>query len=368
MSDTTLPGIDCVVIGVNAATTLGRCLDSILQSQYPSHLLQIYYVDGGSTDDSLAIARRYPKVQAVALQPRYPTPGLGRNAGWRRGQAPCVQFLDSDTVLHPQWLARAVAALQNEGVGAVFGQRRELHPGASFFNFIGDLEWNPAPGVCEAFGGDVCIRREALEATGGYNEELISGEDPELSQRLRHQGYTIIHLDVPMTGHDLAMTTWRQYWRRAYRTGYGFAAVTHRHLRTTTGFWAREVCRLAIRGGGSLGLALLGSFGAWWSPWWLLAWPPAVFLLLFPRLCRVHRLAAAKHLTPDQARLYAWHCAIVVIPEFFGAARYLLGALTGRPLRNQPRRLRTGSINLENQGEGKFREQGNEARTREEWG
>ncbi|MGQ9921893.1 MAG: glycosyltransferase, partial [Desulfobacca sp.] len=337
------PPIDCVVIGVNAAATLGRCLESILQSQYPLELLQIFYVDGGSSDDSLAIARRYPQVQVIALQPRHPTPGLQRNAGWRRGHAPLVQFLDSDTMLHPQWLAQAAAVLQDD-VGAVFGRRLELYPEASIFNFIANLEWNPAPGECEAFGGDVCLRRQALEATGGYDEILISGEDPELSQRLRQQGYKIIHLDTTMTWHDLAMTHFRQYWRRAYRTGYGFAAVTHRHLRSTKGFWAREVFRLALRGGGSLGLAFLGSVGTWWSPWWLLAWPPAVLLLLFPRLLRVRQLAAAKQLTRDQAKLYAWHCSFVVIPEFFGASRYLWGALTGRPLHNQPGRLRTGTL------------------------
>ncbi len=335
------PTIDCVIIGVNAAATLARCLDSVLASHYPPDRLRLYYVDGGSTDDSLAIAARYPQVQVIALQPRYPTPGLGRNAGWRQGQAPLVQFLDSDTILHPNWLARGSAALQ-DGVGAVCGRRQELHPEATVFNYLADLEWNGPPGESEAFGGDVLIRREVLEQTGGYDEELVGGEDPELSQRVRQLGYKIIQLDVPMTGHDIAMTRVSQYWRRAYRTGYGFAAVTHRHLRASGGFWAREVIRVIVRGGGSLGLALLGLAGSWWTPWWLLTWAPAAGLLFYPRLRRVPRLAATKQIPLDKAKLYAWHCSLVVIPEFCGVLRYAWGVLSGRPLRNRPQRLQTG--------------------------
>lgn len=334
------PSIDCVIIGVNAAATLARCLDSVLQSHYPGERLQLYYVDGGSTDDSLTIAGQYPQVQVIALQPRYPTPGLGRNAGWRRGRAPLVQFLDSDTILHPDWLVRASAAMQ-DGVGAVCGRRQELYPEATVFNYIADLEWNGPPGESEAFGGDVLIRREVLAQTGGYDEDLVGGEDPELSQRVRQLGYKIIQLDVPMTSHDIAMTRLSQYWRRAYRTGYGFAAVTHRHLRSAKGFWAREVIRVAIRGGGSLGLLLLGLVGSWWTPWWLLSWLPATGLLCYPRLRSVPRLAAEKRLPLDKARLYAWHCSVVVIPEFLGVGRYILGVLTGRPLRNRPRQLQT---------------------------
>jgi GT2 family glycosyltransferase len=351
------PSIDCVIIGVNAAATLARCLDSVLQSHYPADRLQLYYVDGGSTDDSLTIAGQYSQVRVIALQPRYPTPGLGRNAGWRQGCAPLVQFLDSDTILHPDWLARASAAMQ-DGIGAVWGRRQELHPEATVFNYIADLEWNGPPGESEAFGGDVLIRREALERTGGYDEDLVGGEDPELSQRVRQLGYKIIHLDVPMTRHDIAMTRLSQYWRRAYRTGYGFAAVTHRHRRAAKGFWAREIIRVAIRGGGSLGLMVLGLVGSWWTPWWLLSWLPAAGLLFYPRLRSVPRLAAEKQISLDKARLYAWHCSLVVIPEFFGAVRYGLGALTGRPLRNQPRRLQTGRTEgAEKKGQGK-REKG----------
>jgi glycosyltransferase involved in cell wall biosynthesis len=334
--------IDCVIIGVNAAATLARCIDSVLHSQFSLGKIYLYYVDGGSSDNSLNIARGYPEVIVIALRPDHPTPGMGRNAGWRAGQSPYVQFLDSDTVLHPQWFVKALPAMGPE-IGAVCGRRNEMHPSASLFNMIGDLEWNAPPGECEAFGGDVMIRRSLLDKTGGYDEVLIAGEDPELSQRLRLAGFKIWQLDEPMTLHDLAMTRLCQYWKRGYRTGYGYAAVTLRFLGKARGFWTRELCRIIIRGGMTLALLILGLFGSVWYPKLLWLWVLATILLLFPRLFRLSFFMADKGISREQAKIYAWHCSLVVIPEFFGIVRFLVGAILGRPLRNNPTILATRS-------------------------
>ena len=339
-----LPNIDLVVIGVNTERTLGACLDSILASHYPSERLQIYYVDGGSIDQSVSLARAYEGVEVIELGAEYPTPGLGRNAGWQVGSAPLVQFLDSDTLLDPDWLAKAVDELEvNTQVGAVCGNRRETKPQESTYNWIGDLEWNGPPGDADAFGGDVLVRRSVLDETDGYDEVLVGGEDPELSVRIRLQGWTIRKLDLAMTGHDLNMTRFSQYWRRSYRTGYGFAAVYLRHSESLPDFWRRELQRILIRGGGTLVL-LLASLIV--MPFASLAVVPgllALLLLCSPRIFRVSALMKQKKLTLAQTRLYAWHCSFVVLPQAVGIGRYLFGKATRRPLRNRPRKLGTGA-------------------------
>lgn len=338
--------VDCVIIGVNAATTLGLCIESILASAYDAGKVRLYYVDGGSTDNSVELARRFSGVEVISLQPEHPTPGLGRNAGWKAGTAPLVQFVDSDTELHPQWLRKAAEFLAKwDHAGAVRGNRSERHPEASVYNWIADREWNGPPGECEAFGGDVMIRRAVLDETGGYDETLVGGEDPELSVRVRLQGHRIFHLDAPMTVHDIAMKEWRQYWRRAYRTGYGFAAVALRFLTRSRGFWAHEIVRIMVRGGGSVVFFLLGLLLSPWKGAFTIAfWGVALILLLFPRLFRVDAFMRNMKLSPRHARIYAWHCSLVVVPEFFGAMRYLVGAMAGRPLRNKSRLLETRAL------------------------
>ena len=76
-------------------------------------------------------------------------------------------------------------------------------------------------GTALACGGDAMIRAEAFRAVGGYNPSIPAGEEPELCQRLRGAGWSVVRLDADMTWHDSAMLRFRQWARRQVRTGYG---------------------------------------------------------------------------------------------------------------------------------------------------
>lgn len=343
--------IDVVVIGLNCAATLEACLAGVREHGYTDGATRVFYVDGGSADESLAVARRHAEITVLPLTPAHPAPGLQRNAGWRAGTAPLVLFLDADTTLASGFLTQAaklMTAPGNERVGAVFGLRRERRPEASIYNWIGDHEWNPhVPDgkavkdgfATEAFGGDVLTRRAALEAAGGYDPELVGGEDPELAVRMRLAGWDIRHIPVPMTTHDLDANLAR-HCRRAFRTGYGFAAVAARHARHAGGFWLRELTRIVMRGGGALALGLAALYGA--APLFCVC--AALLLLLYPSLFRVDAFMKRLNLSRSEARRYALHCSLIVLPQFLGVARYFLGALTGSPLRNNA--PRPGSLVL----------------------
>ncbi|NTU96526.1 MAG: glycosyltransferase [Chlorobiaceae bacterium] len=341
------PDIDCVLIGVNCARTLGRCIESVFSSFYPREKLHLYYVDGGSGDNSIEIAENLEGVKVIGLDPEFPAPGLQRNHGWKAGSSSFVQFLDSDTILDPRWLQQAVDTMQDGTIGAVNGFRRELHPDRSVYNWIGDLEWNGLPGESDCFGGDVLVRRSALEKTGGYDEVLVGGEDPELSRRIIRAGWKIMRLDALMTSHDLAMTTVRQYLKRAYRSGYGFAAVRAREAKAGSPFWKYDSDKITIKAGGffllqvsAILLVTLGNlpvlkFAA------ALCSLSALGLLFSPRLFRIEKFMRAYHLEKAEAITYSWHCSLVVVPQFAGMSRFYAGRIFNMPLRNRRRTLKT---------------------------
>lgn len=325
----TLPSIDVVIIGLNSARTLEACIESVQASRYPNKNVAVIYVDGGSKDDSLAIARSLG-CACIEVDNAAPAPGRQRNAGWTKGQARYVQFMDSDTILDPEWLTKAVAAFGDATIGAVCGEVHELHPEASVFNWIGDLEWNAPPGDVAMFGGNVLVSRDALERTEGFDPSLIGGEDPELAYRIRRCGFRIVRLAEPMVLHDLAMRSIRHYWRRAFRSGHAFAEVHDRH----DDFWKTDVERIAARCLPFLvGIAAL-PFAAL-SPWAILGTLAGSAILLRPRLFLVGKFQENLSLDRRGARIYAWHASFVVVPQFFGMLRFYLGKLISRPLTNR---------------------------------
>lgn len=221
------PSLSVVVIGRNEGERLTRCLASVRALRWPQEEIELIYVDSASRDDSVQRAADCGAT-VIEAQSTCPCAAIGRNLGWCRATAPFVLFLDGDTILHPDFVAQAVPMFTDPRIAAVSGQRRELHPQNSVYQRVLDLDWLAPSGPSLFCGGDALMRRAVLMEVGGYDENLIAGEEPELCQRMRARGYMIWRTDAPMTQHDLAITRWAQYWRRAQRTGYAYALIAGR--------------------------------------------------------------------------------------------------------------------------------------------
>ena len=323
----TTPLLSVVIIGRNEGQRLRRCLDSVAAMRDPGGPVEVIYVDSASTDGSPELARALG-ARVIGVQPERPSAALGRNAGWRAAHAPYVLFLDGDTILHPDFVAAALPHLDAPEVAIVWGHRREIAPDASLFNRVLDLDWIYAPGRTEFCGGDALVRREALEAVDGFDASLIAGEEPELCRRLRGHGWMIEHIDAPMTGHDLAMTQWRQYWRRAFRAGHAYAEVSARYRASGDPFWSDVVRANQIHGALVLGLPLLALvaalvLGAWW--------PLAVAALALAALAlRTAARVGWKSRDPVTRLLYGIHSHLQQVPILCGQLSYRLDRRHGR--------------------------------------
>lgn len=213
-----------VIIGRNEGDRLALSISSVQREGTCA-----VYVDSGSVDGSVALAagRGLPVVE---LDPRIPfTAARARNAGleWLVRQHPGLQFVhfvDGDCELVAGWLDHALCTLRADGeLAAVCGRRRERDPHASPYNRLCDNEWNTPVGLVQTCGGDALFRIAPLRAVGGYREDLIAGEEPELCCRIRRNGWKIRRLDAEMTIHDAAMTRFSQWWQRNRRSGYAMA-------------------------------------------------------------------------------------------------------------------------------------------------
>ena len=309
------PNVGIVVIGRNEGSRLSDCLRSLGEL-----ISTTIYVDSGSTDGSLAIADRYD-VRTVHLDPARPfTAARARNAGLMEllqhsPHLEYVQFLDGDCLLHPGWMAFAEDYIRRHTeIAVVFGRRRERFPDHSVFNAICDREWDGPAGEALECGGDIFARVSALRQVGGYRNELIAGEEPELCVRLREQGFRIWRLDHDMSWHDANILTLKQWWRRTTRCGHAYAEVGLLHRRSRYSIWHRNLARMLFW---SLMLPCVGF---------------ALFLVhpAFAALFLLYPLQTVRIRHDQQGWLNAILCMVGKFAELQGSAGFVVHRLSRR--------------------------------------
>lgn len=321
------PVLSVVVIGRNEGSRLARCFESIAAMRPPGRT-ELIYVDSSSSDGSAALAAA-AGASVIALSSARPTAAAGRNAGWRAARAPLVLFLDGDTVLDPDFAAASLSEFADPRVAVVYGNRRETDPGASIFNRVLDLDWIPLQtGESTHCGGDALVRREALEDVGGFDESLIAGEEPDMCRRMRGRGYAVVHVDRPMTGHDLAMTSVGQYWRRAVRSGYAYAEIAHRYRATSLPFWRRESRGNLARGAFLLTLIIAGPALAVAKR----SFAPLALAVLFIGALVIRSAFRSRWKSDNRATLfwYGLHSQLQHIPILIGQLRFWRDRWAGR--------------------------------------
>jgi GT2 family glycosyltransferase len=313
-----------VTIGRNEGERLRRCLASMADAGG-----RIVYVDSGSTDGSVPWARA-AGAEVVELDLSVPfTAARARNAGFERliqlePGTEYVQFADGDCEMLPGWIRRAERELDADPkVAAVCGRRRERHPEASVYNRLCDIEWNTPPGPTKACGGDVLMRVSALRESGGFNPDLIAGEEPELCVRLRRHGWTILRIDADMTLHDASMTRFGQWWRRNIRAGHAYAEGAALHGGPPERHWVKEV-RSNWFWGAALPVLALGA-----------AWPTRGLSLILVagyllQAWRISRSMRARGFAARDARTHAFYTVLGKVPQMLGQVKYRWGRLRGK--------------------------------------
>jgi GT2 family glycosyltransferase len=312
--------IGAIAIGRNEGDRLRRCLQSL------SGAAKVIYVDSGSTDGSAEWARKQG-IEVIELDASSPfTAARARNSGYRRARelAPeisYVQFVDGDCELDEGWLTISQSFLDmHPDVAMVCGRLRERHPEDSIYNWLCDREWDTPSGEVRACGGIALMRTSAFAASGGYRDDLIAGEEPELCVRLRAAGWRIWRLDCEMATHDAAMKHFSQWWRRTVRNGYAFAQGAYMHGKSREHHWLWEA-RRAWLWGVWLPLGCL-AVGLAFEPWGWIAF------LVYP--LQVLRQVVRNQGPLGQRALLALFQVLSRFPEAWGQIKFMRDRLLGR--------------------------------------
>ena len=196
--------ITAIVCAHNEAQYLPACLYSLLaQSRPPDDILVI---NNASTDETGAVAREIPRVQVVDE----PRKGLvvARETARRVATGDILVYLDADCRAPLTWLARVERRfLRDPALLALSGPYRYYD-----WDWYGrllirayDVTLAPATQLLVKYllrigtvfyGGNFAVRREALEAIGGFDTTIeFHGEDTNLGRRLFAAGKVALFHD-----------------------------------------------------------------------------------------------------------------------------------------------------------------------------
>lgn len=127
-----LPFVSFIVPTYNAEMYLDECLESIMKQKYPKNKYEILMADGGSTDKTLEIAKKYP-VKIIINKER--DPETGKSLAIQRSKGEIIVLMDSDNIIiKKDWLLHMVRPLLIDS--SLFGVESFYFPkkGESIFN------------------------------------------------------------------------------------------------------------------------------------------------------------------------------------------------------------------------------------------
>lgn len=158
--------IAMIIVSHNYGQYLQDAIESSLaQSIRPSEIL---VVDDASTDNTREVAMRFAAQGVLYLRGEWKNVGMARNAALEQTTADFLVFLDADDLLHPQYCAAGIAALQASPDAAI------AYPDHQCFGANKDYLRRPDTFDWERFDATnhmstaSMVRRDALVQAGGW--------------------------------------------------------------------------------------------------------------------------------------------------------------------------------------------------------
>lgn len=182
--------VSVVVPVLNDASTVRDTLQALVQQRDIPKKTEIVIVDGGSTDGTQDVIRRFP---VKLLEERKPGPGAARNLGLREAKGDVIAHLDGDTIPVRRWLHNLVEPFRNQQTILAGGRIIDYCPSTAAERYI--VASGLHDPVTSIFRRDfpfvpsinMAVRRESALAIGGWKDQFITGEDEDFSFRLMQQ-------------------------------------------------------------------------------------------------------------------------------------------------------------------------------------
>jgi cellulose synthase/poly-beta-1,6-N-acetylglucosamine synthase-like glycosyltransferase len=228
-----LTPISIIIPLYNSERYIGKVLEALIAQDYPGQK-EIIVVNDGSTDKSRDLIRNFEKSGAIRVVDQSNQGAVAAtNTGIKTASYDIICSVDSDVVLHRNFLTKVIEEFEDQNVGAVQGYY--LTPaGLTFWaRMMGydvekrydDIRGKQVTQVCT---GDTAYRKTALEKTGLFDPLFVYGYDNDMSYRLQRAGYKLVFRKDALCDHYWK-ADFRSYIKQQYRSAYGRMQLIRKH-------------------------------------------------------------------------------------------------------------------------------------------
>ena len=181
--------ISVIIPTYNEEKNIGKCIKSLLNQTIHKEDYEIIVVDGKSKDKTTEIAN---KLGAKVIKQKSNGVGGARNDGVEISKSEIIATTDADTILPENWLETILKNFK-KNIVCVFGPLKPAKK-TLFYNLIFYLRdkiiyslsrTNIFHNICGSNSG---FRKKEFLKVSGFNPELTSSDDVEISMRLKKYG------------------------------------------------------------------------------------------------------------------------------------------------------------------------------------